>query len=207
MAQRTYDKSRNGLQEPGGGKRNGNGRSNGNGKRDGNGGKSSSPPRPPARVPVPCLQCGLCCKYVAIEIERPSTLKRATEILWYLYHEGISVYRDGDEWTVQFETRCRQQDDDNRCRIYESRPHICRDLVARTCEVNSLNEGEYYRTPEQFLDYLKKRRKKLHQALLQGGFAPDRSAAPEAAPTKRKPGSFFEHFRQVRSTGISLQSG
>ena len=35
------------------------------------------------RAQVPCLTCGLCCSYVAVEIDGPSTLDAATNILWY----------------------------------------------------------------------------------------------------------------------------
>jgi Fe-S-cluster containining protein len=220
MAQRTYDKSRNGLHEPGRGNGNGKsngkgngkangkhaarGKDNGNGKGNGNGRNSSRPPRPPARVPVPCVRCGICCTYVAVEVDPPNTLRRATETLWYLYHKNVSVYYDGDEWTLQFETPCLQQDADNRCRIYESRPHICRDLSARNCEINSRYEGEYFSTPEQLLDYLKNHRKKLYETLVQEGFSPD---SPRQEAKAGRPGSFFRRYRQLRQAGVSTPPG
>jgi Fe-S-cluster containining protein len=240
MAQRTYDKSRNGLQEPVNGKSNGkarlngkangkvalngktarNGKNNGNGKvrldgnckangkarlngksnGNGNGRNSTRPPRPPARVPVPCVRCGICCTYVAIEVDPPNTLRRATETLWYLYHKNVSVYYDGDEWTLQFETPCLQQGPDNRCRIYQNRPHICRDLSARNCEINSQYEGEYFSTPEQFLDYLRNHRKKIYETLRQEGFTPGGS---RREATAGRPGSFFRRFQQLRRAGIA----
>ena len=57
---------------------------------------------------VHCLQCAKCCTYVAIGMNAPTTPKLASEILWHLYHQGVSVCRDeAGEWYVQFEARCR----------------------------------------------------------------------------------------------------
>ena len=95
----------------------------------------------PTRSAVPCLTCGLCCTYLAVEISAPDSVRAATEILWHLYHEGVSIYRDSDdEWMVQFETRCKHLAADNKCAISEQRPQICRDYAADTCEVNADDE-------------------------------------------------------------------
>ena len=62
----------------------------------------------------------------------------ATDVLWYLYHENVSVQRDPDgEWTVYFESRCKNLQDDLLCGVYEQRPVVCRDFDNRTCEVNA----------------------------------------------------------------------
>src|SRR5262249_53779490 len=64
---------------------------------------------PEPRALVPCTECGKCCTYVAVGINAPTTPRLATDILWYLYHDRVYVYRDGaGEWSVHFETRCRQ---------------------------------------------------------------------------------------------------
>jgi Fe-S-cluster containining protein len=131
-----------------------------------------SPPR--TRLPVvaaprrqvPCLTCGLCCTYVAVEISAPDTVNGATEILWHLYHEGVSVYRDGeDTWTVQFETRCKHLASDNKCAIYEQRPPICRSYAAETCEVNAQDEGRTFYDAADFLGYLEKRSKRVYASV------------------------------------------
>ena len=106
------------------------------------------------RKQVGCLSCALCCSYIAVAIDGPVSVKAATEILWHLYHDYVSVYRDSDdEWMVQFETRCRHLQDDNKCAIYETRPHICRTYSELTCEVNSDDEGTNFYSPESFLAY------------------------------------------------------
>src|SRR5262245_40568760 len=53
-----------------------------------------------------CTSCGLCCSYVAIEVDTPKTVKQATQLLWYVYHQGVSLYVNDDEWMVQFDTTC-----------------------------------------------------------------------------------------------------
>jgi uncharacterized protein len=116
--------------------------------------------------PVECTECGRCCTYVAIEIEEPTRPKHATHILWYLYHDNVSVYVDGNnEWCVQFTTRCRNLKDDLLCRIYPVRPHICRGFDNQTCEVNGEGESFTFNTPEQFLDYLKVMRPRVYDMI------------------------------------------
>ena len=82
------------------------------------------------RRKVPCGSCALCCTYVAVEIDPPDDVENASEIVWYLYHEHVSVHYGDDEWMLQFDTRCRNLDDDRRCRIYAQRPISCRGLLA-----------------------------------------------------------------------------
>jgi uncharacterized protein len=114
---------------------------------------------------VPCTQCARCCRYVAVGINTPSRPRYATDILWYLYHESVSVHCDTDgEWSVVFETRCRHLGDDLLCGIYEQRPHICRGFDNRTCEVNS-PAGRTFSAPGEFLEYLKAARPRVHAAI------------------------------------------
>lgn len=114
---------------------------------------------------VPCTQCARCCRYVAVGINAPSRPRHATDILWYLYHEGVSVHCDTDgEWSVVFETRCRHLSGDLLCSIYAQRPHICRGFDNETCEVNSPG-GRTFSAPGEFLEYLKAARPRVHGAL------------------------------------------
>ena len=57
----------------------------------------------------PCFDCVLCCSYVALEIDAPDTMKEYDYIVWYLYHQGVSVFVDWDSnWYIKFEARCGQ---------------------------------------------------------------------------------------------------
>jgi Fe-S-cluster containining protein len=139
----------------------------------------------PVRLPlleaplIPCTQCARCCRYVAVGINAPARPRYATDILWYLYHEGVSVHCDADgEWSVAFETRCRHLGDDLLCGIYEQRPHICRAFDNQTCEVNTAG-GRTFSAPEEFLEYLKQARPRVHAAV-ERRFLPQPAAEPGA---------------------------
>jgi len=135
----------------------------------------------PALLPLvkqsehPCHGCAKCCLYVAIEIDSPSSLTEYDHVLWYLYHESVSVYRDDDgEWSVLFETRCRNLRADLRCDVYAERPHICRGFDNLGCEVNAPTPRALtFREPAEFLAWLEAKRPRLH-AKLAGRFTPER---------------------------------
>lgn len=115
---------------------------------------------------VPCTSCGRCCTYVAVAINAPTTARRATEVLWHLYHAGVSVHRDADgEWSTVFEARCRHLRENLHCAVYEQRPHICRAFDHARCEVNAPHGGTAFSTPAEFLDWLKARRPRVHARL------------------------------------------
>jgi hypothetical protein len=123
---------------------------------------------------------------VAIEVDSPSTVKRATQLLWYLYHDGVSLYENEDEWMVQFEANCRYLQPDYRCGIYATRPHICREFDEQDCEVNTGDDGHTFYTPAEFLQHLKQQRPRVH-TLVQKGFAPpDEPARATATPFERR---------------------
>lgn len=147
------------------------------------------------RSQVPCLECGLCCTYIAVEIDAPDTLHGATEILWYLYHRDVSIYLEDDEWMVQFATRCNNLQDDNRCGIYETRPPVCREFKETTCEVNAADVGISFYTPQAFLDYLAQHHKRIY-ALVRKRYLPSESIAQRA-----RLGSYRGRFEALRMQG------
>ncbi|HXK09137.1 MAG TPA: YkgJ family cysteine cluster protein [Vicinamibacteria bacterium] len=152
------------------------------------------------RVPLPvlhlerplveCTDCGRCCTYVGIGINPPTSPRHATDILWYLYHQGVYVYVDAEgEWSVHFETRCRNLGVDLRCGVYLDRPHICRSFDDRTCEVNApARHTLTFREPAEFLAWLRERKPRLH-ARIEKGFVPKalRPERKEPATVARAP--------------------
>jgi hypothetical protein len=115
---------------------------------------------------VPCTECGRCCTYVAVGINAPTSPRFATDILWYLYHEGVSVYRDEDgDWAVMFQARCRHLQDDLLCAVYAQRPHICRAFDNLGCEVNAPGKVLTFRHPAEVLEYLKTKRPKVYRTV------------------------------------------
>ncbi len=138
----------------------------------------------PAPSRVSCLQCARCCTYVAVGINAPTTPKLATEILWHLYHQGVTVCRDdAGEWYVQFEARCKNLGPGNMCEVYLNRPHICRAYDDQTCEVNAPQiDLIEFKEPSQFLDYLRAKRPRVFKAI-QHKYVP-LAHQPAAAPAR-----------------------
>jgi Fe-S-cluster containining protein len=140
--------------------------------------------------PVECTECGKCCTYVGVEIDEPTGAKDASDILWYLYHPGVYIYVDGnDEWSVHFESRCRNLDENLLCRVYEQRPDICRGFDPETCEVNDHENTAYtFRQPGEFLDWLRENRKKLYRKVEKRFLPPELRTEAETPTGKRKKG-------------------
>ena len=77
---------------------------------------------------VPCNECGgLCCKYLATEIDTPTCKRDYDNIRWYLLHKGVSVFRDDGVWHVEFDGPCEALDENGHCSNYANRPLICRE--------------------------------------------------------------------------------
>ena len=133
------------------------------------------PPRPPIGLPLlpdgrtelpkgnPCEGCDHCCRYIAIEIDRPRTKRDFDNVRWYLLHRNVSVMVDWEgSWLVQFDTPCEWLKE-GRCTHYALRPEICREYDPGECE-------RYCSTPaekillrdehdlEQFLEERERRR-------------------------------------------------
>ena len=136
--------------------------------------------------PVECTDCGKCCTYLGIEIDRPKKVRYVTDILWYLYHENVYVYADGNnDWSVHFEARCRNLADDFLCKVYEQRPHICREFDNQSCEVNDHeHEALVFRDPTVFLEWLRENKSKVYKKL-QKKFLPP-AYRPAALPGRAK---------------------
>ena len=141
---------------------------------------------------VECTECGRCCTYVGVGINPPDGPRHATDVLWYLYHEGVYVYADGEgAWSVHFEARCRNLGADLRCGIYLDRPHICRTFDNRTCEANDpVHDALTFREPAEFLEWLRETKPRLC-AKIERGFVPKalrprRVATPQTARAARR---------------------
>lgn len=144
-----------------------------------------------------CTSCGLCCSYVAIEVDTPKTVKQATMMLWYVYHEGISLYVNDDDWMVQFDSTCIHLQPDYRCGVYETRPHICREFSEKDCEINTGDDGKTFYTAGEFMEHLAQTRPRVH-AVVKKSFSP-----PAEGPRMRL--TPFEHrFQAVMSRRAAL---
>ena len=104
-----------------------------------------------------CEKCaGLCCRYIALPIETPTERQEFEDIRWYLAHEGISVFVEGDDWYINMATRCKYLNKDNMCEIYENRPKICRKYKDDNCDYHSGDYGYdlHFTSLEELDEYL-----------------------------------------------------
>ncbi len=86
-----------------------------------------------------------CCRYIAVQLDRPRTKRDYDHIRWFLLHENVAVYIDRrGRWFTEFRTPCRALQADHRCGRYAERPKICREHNAgdEACEIH---EPEPYR--------------------------------------------------------------
>ncbi|UCE62140.1 MAG: YkgJ family cysteine cluster protein [Phycisphaerales bacterium] len=107
-----------------------------------------------------CEHCAAaCCRYVAIPLDKPENARDYSDMRWYLMHENISVFLEDGDWYIQFQTRCKNLASDNRCKAYETRPHICREYEAGECDYSGGNHGydEYFTHAKQVDAYYEKK--------------------------------------------------
>lgn len=104
---------------------------------------------------VLCSYCtARCCRYFAMQIDRPKTREQYDHLRWYLLHGPYSVFVDGESWYLMVPGDCKHILPDYRCGIYETRPQICRTYTTDECEYD--NDGVYdqlFETPEQLWEY------------------------------------------------------
>ena len=114
----------------------------------------------------PCHRCNKCCEYVAIEIDEPTTMKDYDHMVWYLYHQGISVFVDWEKaWYIKFDARCEHLDAHGMCKVYDRRPSICKEFDWRECENHLTPEDGpadkwLWHTADDFLAWLERQRPK-----------------------------------------------
>ena len=103
-----------------------------------------------------CDYCSAkCCKYFALPIDTPDSVKDFDFVRWYLLHERATVFVDEGTWYILVHTRCRHLQGDNRCGIYFTRPQICRDYSTENCEYDDTwTYEQYFELPEQIAEYV-----------------------------------------------------
>jgi len=119
----------------------------------------------------PCHLCpAACCRYFALEIDRPVTPRDYDQIRWFLVHENVSVWVQDSAWHLEVGNRCKYLKSDNRCGEYETRPEVCREYGSSgkiPCEYfnRDLSFDRYFDSTESFEVFarceLEKRKRRL----------------------------------------------
>lgn len=114
-----------------------------------------------------CDGCDECCRYIALEIDKPKNDQDCDNIIWFLLHKDVHVYVDWDnDWFVEFATPCKALDLKTKlCMIYDKRPKICREYKQKDCVRHDPVSAEKisFNTAEEFKQYwqdLKAKKKK-----------------------------------------------
>ena len=113
---------------------------------------------------ITCNECNAeCCRNVAIEIDEPTTKEDWDDIRWQVSHKNIIVYLDNeDDWLIEFHSDCNHLDENNKCKIYDKRPSMCRKHDMDSCIKNGEGDAAkiMFRTIEDVEDYLAKKKAK-----------------------------------------------
>ncbi len=124
-----------------------------------------------------CEHCtAVCCHYVALPIEKPTTRRDFDDIRWYLMHDGVIIFVEDGTWYLQFRAKCRNLQSDFKCGVYETRPTICREYKAENCDyIGGDYEYEHiFHEPEQI------------EAFAKEHFAKKKKSKSRKSKTKRK---------------------
>ncbi len=103
-----------------------------------------------------CDYCSAkCCKYFAMPIDAPDSLRDLDFMRWFLLHDRASIFVEDESWYLLVHTTCKHLLPDNRCGIYETRPEICREYSTDNCEYDEdATYEKYFETPEQVAEYM-----------------------------------------------------
>ncbi|MBL8024997.1 MAG: YkgJ family cysteine cluster protein [Fibrobacteres bacterium] len=106
-----------------------------------------------------CSKCdGQCCHYIAIQIDGPTNRKTYDNIRWFLVHKKTAVFVDGKNWFVQVFNSCRHLSKNSLCKIYETRPQICRDygkdISTESCFDSPESHDLYFKNAEALENHI-----------------------------------------------------
>jgi len=135
-----------------------------------------------------CPPCGKCCRYVAVGIDGPVSVRGASTALWLVYHRNVSVYQSHDgDWFVLFPAECDNLLPNGFCGVYESRPFLCREYDVDGCEGTSDDLPEKVRFDDgaSLASWLRERRPALFARCRAAGIVPEGLRVPASARPRR----------------------
>ena len=96
--------------------------------------------------------------YFSTEIDAPESKKDFDDILWMLAHRAVEIYTKRRRWYLMVKTPCRFYRPARGCIIYPSRPRICREHHAATCEFTEAYDFDLnFRTYDELARYVEAR--------------------------------------------------
>lgn len=107
-----------------------------------------------------CEHCtAACCRYVALPLDKPARARDYDDIRWYLMHANISIFVEDGDWYVQFFTTCKNLGEENMCTIYETRPEMCREYEAGSCDYTGggYDYDHLFTHPKQIEEFYRER--------------------------------------------------
>ena len=79
----------------------------------------------------PVLNChvcgGQCCRYFALQIDKPRSAEDYDHLRWYIAHRDVALFIEDKEWYLQVNNKCDFLSNEGKCGMYHNRPKICRD--------------------------------------------------------------------------------
>ncbi|HMO13330.1 MAG TPA: YkgJ family cysteine cluster protein [Pirellulaceae bacterium] len=102
-----------------------------------------------------CNHCDAkCCRYFALPIDRPKSIRDFEFIRWFILHDRVSLFVEDQTWYLMVHTPCTKLLPDNRCGIYQNRPTICHEYSTDDCEFEANFTFErYFETAEQIAEF------------------------------------------------------
>jgi len=116
-----------------------------------------------------CHECDDCCRYIALEIDKPTSINDYQNIVWFLLHKNVHIYIDWkNHWFIEFKSDCLALKN-QLCTIYDARPTMCREYQQHECTKYNKNKPEKYhfKDLEMLKRYLRKNKPKIYQNLFQ----------------------------------------
>lgn len=110
-----------------------------------------------------CSRCDAkCCRYIALEIDKPTCKRDYDQIRWYLRHKDVHVFVDHEgDWCIEFKANCDALGTDNRCAKYDDRPNVCKEHGrGKECDYYHEEHAPYvenFNSSEEFETYLEGR--------------------------------------------------
>jgi Fe-S-cluster containining protein len=113
-----------------------------------------------------------CCNYITQAIDTPRSIEEFDTLLWQLAHANVQAYKDEDGWFLLVNNKCQFLGEYGRCKIYDTRPQMCRDYSNDYCEYDAPAEDGFelfFDGYDSLLKYCQKRFKKWDKRFKQPG--------------------------------------